>query len=182
MIKRVRINPKNLKPDDVFYRTMNAIKQHVVLEKYDTGVRTTRGEYQLFSGNSFYQDIEEENQMSTKKIYEFELNSGNKVLGSHVGTDSHGMWLMEDSDSGCIVRRNPKVVIEQVPYTFGVKFETYGKEYHFQGTPGSVKIGDILMRTCSSYKGSFCRVTSVDSLNRYAVKKFEGVRVLTEEI
>ena len=117
--------------------------------------------------------------METKTLYTFTNEDGKAVFGTHIGTNSENKFIIEVKGTGEILVRDPKDLEEVLPYTFSV--EIGGKEIHYIGEPGKLSKGDWLLH--KSTKGfDIVQVKAVDTKSKTARAKFNGRRILTEEI
>jgi len=83
--------------------------------------------------------------------------------------------------TGDLVAYDKNEVELVMPFTFSVQFNGTGTEYSYLGKEGSVKIGDLLLKTDS--KGiTVAKVTAVDTKSEKATKYFDGVKIVTEAI
>lgn len=126
-------------------------------------------------------DSNGEVEMSTKTLYSFKDDEGNTLFGTHVGTNSQNLLILEVKGRDDYVIKSPNELEEVLPYTFSV--EIAGKEIHFIGTPDKVKKGDFLLQK-SAPNGSFqiAQVKAVDTKNKGARSKFKGLKLVTEEV
>lgn len=116
-----------------------------------------------------------------KTVYSFNDEYGTPILGTHVGTNSQGLLILEIEGKDDYVIKSPNELEEVLPYTFSV--EIAGKEIHFIGTPDKVKKGDFLLQK-SAPNGSFqiAQVKAVDTKNKGARSKFRRLKLVTEEV
>lgn len=105
--------------------------------------------------------------------------NGEVLFGTHVGTNSSNQFLLEVKGQGNIVVKDPKELEEVLPYTFSV--DVAGKEIHYQGKPGTLEKGDLLLIPGN---GSFviAQVKAVDTRNKGARANFKGRKLLTEKV
>jgi hypothetical protein len=117
--------------------------------------------------------------MANKTLYSFVDDAGVTVFGTHVGTNSQNLYILEVKGQDDYVVKNPKELEEVLPYTFSVVIN--GQEIHYIGSPDKVKKGDFFLVPAGN---SFCiaRVKEVDTKNKNARAKMKGHKVLTEEI
>lgn len=118
------------------------------------------------------------NEMSDAKLlYSFTKNDGTVAYGNHIGTNSQNLYLIEEKVTGVIHILDKKDLEEVLPYTFSAKINN--SETHYVGTPDALKVGDILLCTSTS-SPQVAVVTGVDTKNKSARNKFQGVKVITE--
>jgi hypothetical protein len=121
----------------------------------------------------------EETEMTadTKTLYSFTVD--NKVAyGTHIGTNSSNQYLIEEKGTGTIHVFDKKDLEEVLPYTFSAKLS--GSEQHYIGTPGTLKVNDILLCTAGN-SPTVAVVTALDTKNKSA-RKFKGAKIVTEAI
>ena len=144
------------------------------------------GEY-VDSGNTVYEyyshfkpyENKEETIMSKQQLFTWTDDNG-QHYGILLATNSSGLYVIEEKQTGNIVTMSPDEVEEVIPWTFSASFDGL-KEKHFTG-PDTVKKGDVLLQIDSrSSKSKFWVVTDVNTKNKIATK-FVGRRVVTEEI
>jgi hypothetical protein len=124
--------------------------------------------------------------MANEVLYSF-VDGDNTVYATKCGMNSSGELILEVKGTGQIVTKSKEDVEEVFPFTFGVKFNNTGKEYHFMlANNKRVKVGDVLLRDdYMSFDGhmlSIAIVTSVDTKNRQATKEFGGYKLVTEKL
>ena len=117
--------------------------------------------------------------MANKTLYSFVDDTGATVFGTHVGTNSQNLYILEVKGRDDYVVKDPKELEEVLPYTFSVNIN--GQEIHYIGSPDKGKKGDFLLVPAGN---SFCiaRVKEVDTKNKNARNKLKGRKILTEEI
>jgi hypothetical protein len=121
----------------------------------------------------------EETEMTadTKTLYSFTVD--NKVAyGTHIGTNSQNKYLIEEKTTGAIHILDKDQLEEVLPYTFSAKLS--GSEQHYIGTPGTLKVNDILLCTAGN-SPTVAVVTALDTKNKSA-RKFKGAKIVTEAI
>lgn len=128
-----------------------------------------------------YDEHEQETAMeNTKTLYTFKDADGTDVFGTAIGQDSGGNLVIEVKGArGGVVLKNPSELTEVLPYTFCVTLD--GKDIHYVGEPGKVNKGDLLLVGGSPVL-KIATVKAVDTKNKTARAKFNGVRILTEAI
>jgi len=103
------------------------------------------------------------------------------AFGVGLAVNSKGEYVLEMKGTGDLVAYHKKDVELVMPFTFSVQFNGTGTEYSYLGKEGSVKIGDLLLKTDS--KGiTVAKVTAVDTKSEKATKYFDGVKIVTEAI
>jgi hypothetical protein len=103
------------------------------------------------------------------------------AFGVGLAVNSKGEYVLEMKGTGDLVAYHKKDVELVMPFTFSAQFNGTGTEYSYLGKEGSVKIGDLLLKTDS--KGiTVARVTAVDTKSEKATKYFDGVKIVTEAI
>lgn len=124
---------------------------------------------------------EEENMTTASTLYQITQEDGTVTFGTHVGTNSANMLLIEEKGTGKIIFAKKEQVEEVLPFTFAVRQN--GKNVHYLGEPDRVKKGDVLLYTGEGAdKYELAVVTGVDTKNKTATKTFKGKKVLTEDI
>jgi hypothetical protein len=119
--------------------------------------------------------------MNNKTIYTFTDEQGEKVVGMYIGTNSKGMYMLEvDDGRDEYVIKDPGEVEEVVPFTFSVDIQ--GKEIHYIGEPGKIEQGDFLLHRGSRGSFDIVQVKKIDTKSKQARPKFNGLRLLTENI
>lgn len=117
---------------------------------------------------------------NTKTLYTFKDADGTDVFGTAIGQDSSGNLVIEVKGArGGVVLMPPSELTEVLPYTFCVTLD--GKDVHYVGEPGKVQKGDLLLLTGSSTL-KVATVKAVDTKNKTARAKFNGVKIVTEAI
>jgi hypothetical protein len=103
------------------------------------------------------------------------------LFGIGLAVNSKGEYVLEMKGTNDLVAYAKKDVELVMPFTFSVQFNGTGTEYSYLGKEGSVKIGDLLLKTDS--KGiTVAKVTAVDTKSEKATKYFDGVKIVTEAI
>lgn len=117
--------------------------------------------------------------MTKKTLYSFRDDNGDTVTGTHVGTNSQDLYILEVKGRDDYIVRDPREIEEVIPYTFSVNIN--GQEIHYRGEPKKVSVGDFFLVPAGN---SFCvaRVKEVDTKNRNARVELKGHKILTEEI
>ena len=115
----------------------------------------------------------------TPLLYQFKTEDDSTAYGTHIGTNSKNLWLMEEKGSGRVLTIDPKDAEEVLPYTFSVKMR--GNTTHYIGEEGVVTNGDVLLYTGGDYP-EIATVTAVNTKNKSARAKFTGRRVITEQL
>ena len=124
---------------------------------------------------------EEEQVAQANTLYQITLDDGTVTFGTHVGTNSANMLLIEEKGTGKIIFAKKDQVEEVLPFTFSVRQN--GKNIHYLGEPERVKKGDVLLYTGEGAdKYELAVVVGVDTKNKTATKHFKGKKVLTEDI
>jgi hypothetical protein len=117
--------------------------------------------------------------MTTQTLYSFTIDGENRCrYGTHIGTNSQNQYLIEEKGTGAIHILDKSKLEEVLPYTFAAKLS--GSEQHYIGTPGSLKVGDILLCTAGNMP-TVAVVSAVDTKNKGA-RKFKGAKIVTEAI
>lgn len=117
--------------------------------------------------------------MTTKTLYSFTEN-GEQLFGTHVGTNSQNMYILEVKGHDTYFIKDPKELEEVLPYTFSVSIG--GKDVHYQGQPDKIKKGDYLLISTGNNVPCIGVVTAVDTKNKTARSKFNGVKLVTEKV
>jgi hypothetical protein len=117
--------------------------------------------------------------MATKTLYSFAEN-GEQLFGTHVGTNSQNMYILEVKGHDTYFIKDPKELEEVLPYTFSVSIG--GKDVHYQGQPDKIKKGDYLLISTGNNVPCIGVVTAVDTKNKTARSKFNGVKLVTEKV
>jgi hypothetical protein len=115
----------------------------------------------------------------TQMLYQFKTEDGSTAYGTHIGTNSKNLWLMEEKGSGRVLTIDPKDAEEVLPYTFSVKMR--GNTTHYIGEEGMVTTGDVLLYTGGDHP-EIATVTAINTKNKSARAKFTGRRVVTEQL
>lgn len=117
--------------------------------------------------------------MANKTLYSFTDENGKTTFGTHVGTNSQNLFILEVKGRQDYVVKSPKELEEVLPYTFSVIINN--QEVHYVGTPDKIKKGDFFLVPAGN---SYCiaRVKDVDTKNKGARAKMKGHRLITEEI
>jgi hypothetical protein len=138
----------------------------------------------LESGQAFHnygsdlKPYEQETEMTnTKTLYSFTVD-GKTAYGTHIGTNSQNKYLIEEKSTGAIHVLDKDQLEEVLPYTFSAKLS--GSEQHYIGTPGTLKVNDILLCTAGN-SPTVAVVTALDTKNKSA-RKFKGAKIVTEAI
>lgn len=105
-----------------------------------------------------------------------------EVYGIGLAVDSTGKYVLEMKDSSGIVAYDKKEVELVMPFTFSVQFNGVGTEYSYLGKEGSVKVGDLLLKTDGTKGITIAKVTAVNTRSDKATKYFDGVKVVTEPL
>jgi len=121
--------------------------------------------------------IEETEMADTKTLYSFTVDD-KVAYGTHIGTNSSNQYLIEEKGTGTIHVFDKKDLEEVLPYTFSAKLS--GSEQHYIGTPGTLKVNDILLCTAGN-SPTVAVVTALDTKNKSA-RKFKGAKIVTEAI
>lgn len=124
---------------------------------------------------------EEANMTDTKTLYSYTKEDGTTVYGTHVGTNSQNMYLIEVKGSNEIILVNKADLEEVIPYTISVRMN--GKNSHYQAEPGKFKKNDVLLYTGAGVdKFEVAMVTAIDTKSKSAITTFKGLKLVTEEI
>jgi hypothetical protein len=126
---------------------------------------------------SHYSLYETAETMTTETLYSFDLN-GVTTFGTHIGTNSQNKYLIEEKTTGAIHILDKDQLEEVLPYTFSAKLS--GSEQHYIGTPGALKVNDILLCTAGN-SPTVAVVTALDTKNKSA-RRFKGAKIVTEAI
>ena len=149
--------------------------KHIYGEYVDSG----RDVYGLYTCFKPYEN-NDQTIMNKQQLFTWTEVNGNIAYGILLATNSSGLYVIEEKQTGNIVTMSPDEVEEVIPWTFSASFDGL-KEKHFTG-PDTVKKGDVLLQIDSrSSKSKFWVVTDVNTKNKIATK-FVGRRVVTEEI
>lgn len=140
----------------------------------------------LDSGNTFsdcYYNLktagQDEQSQNMKTLYSFTKEDGSTGYGTHIGTNSQNQYLIEEKGTSSILIFDKAKLEEVLPYTFSAKVGN--TETHYQGQPGVLSVGDVLLSTGSG-SPQVAVVTGVDTKNKNARGKFKGVKVVTTEL
>jgi hypothetical protein len=127
---------------------------------------------------NYFQPYENNDQtiMSKEQLFTWTEVNGDIAYGTLLATNSSGLYVIEEKQTGNIVTMSPGQVEEVIPWTFSAR--NGANEKHFTGSD-TVKKGDVLIQTQGATK--FWYVTDVNTKNKTATK-FNGRRVVTEEI
>lgn len=105
-----------------------------------------------------------------------------EVYGIGLAVDSTGKYVLEMKDGSGIVAYDKKEVELVMPFTFSVQFNGVGTEYSYLGKEGSVKVGDLLLKTDGTKGITIAKVTAVNTRSDKATKYFDGVKIVTEPL
>lgn len=140
----------------------------------------------LNSGNTFSDQYfnlkvaeKDEQSQNMKTLYSFTKEDGSTGYGTHIGTNSQNQYLIEEKGTGAILVYDKDKLEEVLPYTFSAKVGN--SETHYQGSPGTLEVGDVLLYTGGS-SPQVAVVTAIDTKNKSARGKFKGVKLVTAEI
>jgi polynucleotide 5'-kinase involved in rRNA processing len=125
--------------------------------------------------NYLFYDTDEP--MKTEMLYSFDLN-GATSFGTHIGTNSNNQYIIEEKGTGAIHILDKDKLEEVLPYTFSATLS--GNVQHYIASPGSVKVGDVLLCTAGN-SPTVAVVKAVDTKNKEA-RKFKGAKIVTETI
>lgn len=141
----------------------------------------------LDSGQTFYDNYyslkiadQDEHSQNMKTLYSFTKEDGSTGYGTHIGTNSQNQFLIEEKGTSAILVFDKDKLEEVLPYTFSAKIGN--SETHYQGTPGTVAVGDILLHSGGSGSPQVAVVTAIDTKNKGARGKFKGAKLVTEKI
>ena len=123
-----------------------------------------------------FQSYEDKDQtiMSKEQLFTWSDKDG-QHYGTYLATNSSGQYVIEVKQTGHIVTMHPDYLEEVVPWTFSAKNGNIEKHFTASDT---VKKGEVLLQPKTN---KFWVVTAVNTKNKTATK-FNGVRVITEEI
>ena len=141
-----------------------------------TPVRTYVERVQL-DDNDNYLLYETGEPMKTEILYSFDLN-GATSFGTHIGTNSNNQYIIEEKGTGAIHILDKDKLEEVLPYTFSATLS--GNVQHYIASPGSVKVGDVLLCTAGN-SPTVAVVKDLDTKNKEA-RKFKGAKIVTETI
>lgn len=122
---------------------------------------------------------QDEQSQNMKTLYSFTKEDGSTGYGTHIGTNSQNQYLIEEKGTGAILVYDKDKLEEVLPYTFSVKVGN--SETHYQGSPGTLEVGDVLLSTGGSSL-QVAVVSAVDTKNKNARGKFKGVKLVTTAI
>ena len=162
-------SPNGRKPIEV-----TKIDGHYIHGRYVESGKTVWEYYQYF------QPYENNDQtiMSKQQLFTWTDNDG-QHYGTLLATNTAGLYVIEEKQTGNIVTMSADEVEEVIPWTFSAK--NGSTEKHFTG-PDTIKKGDVLLQIDSrSSNSKFWVVTDVNTKNKNSTK-FVGRRVVTEEI
>lgn len=114
-----------------------------------------------------------------KTLYSFSKVDGTVGYGTHIGTNSQNQYLIEEKGTGAILVFDKNKLEEVLPYTFSAKVGN--SENHYQGTPGTLEVGDVLLHTDGGGL-QVAVVSALDTKNKNARGKFKGVKLVTQKI
>lgn len=106
----------------------------------------------------------------------------NDQYGIGLAVDSTGKYVLEMKDGSGILAFDKKEVELVMPFTFSVQFNGIGTEYSYLGKEGTVKVGDLLLKTDGTKGITIAKVTAVNTRSDKATKYFDGVKVVTEPL
>lgn len=149
------------------YYTCRYLNSKGLFYDYDSNLKLYEGETDAMATDN-------------KILYSFTKDDGTIAYGHHIGTNSQNLYLIEEKVTGTIHILDKADLEEVLPYTFSAKMGS--NETHYVGTPGSVNVGDILLYTGSSSANAIAVVTGVDTKNKNARAKFNGAKIVTQEI
>ncbi len=139
----------------------------------NTGIEITHNQAKNYI---LYEDPEV---MATKTLYSFTEN-GEQLFGTHIGTNSQNNYILEVKGHDTYFIKDPKELEEVLPYTFSVSIG--GKDVHYQGSPDKIKKGDYLLISTGNTAPCIVVVTAVDTKDKTARSKFNGVKLVTEKV
>lgn len=113
----------------------------------------------------------------SKTLYTFKDSEGNVTFGTHVGTNSQNLYILEVKGVDGYVVKDPEELEEVLPYTFSVKKNN--RDYHYIGEPGKLSQGDWLILEEPSNSYLIVQVQAVNTKNKGAKKKFKGCKIVT---
>jgi len=158
---------------------------------YDESRQVFEQRVKIKSGGIVTRTIPEEAFLNQKekqtmnKVKLFEV-TGEGIFGTLLATNSKGNYVLEVKGTGECLEVHPDKVEEVRPWTFSVKFGPNSREYHFVGDKGSVKKGDVLLRTNSKVMGASYNdpflvvvVTATNTKSASATIRFEGCKLST---
>lgn len=122
---------------------------------------------------------QDEQSQNMKTLYSFTKEDGSTGYGTHIGTNSQNQYLIEEKGTGAILVFDKDKLEEVLPYTFSAKIGN--SETHYQGTPGTLEVGDVLLHTGGG-NVHVAVVTAIDTKNKNARGKFKGVKLVTQKI
>lgn len=117
-------------------------------------------------------DLDEQSQ-NMKTLYSFTKEDGSTGYGTHIGTNSQNLYLIEEKGTGAILVFDKDKLEEVLPYTFSVKIGN--SETHYHGEKGAVSVNDYVVDP----QGRIGVVTGVGTKNKSARSKFKGVKLHT---
>jgi hypothetical protein len=111
-----------------------------------------------------------------QKLYSFiDKDSGAERYGTHIGTNSMGLYLVEvKGKGGEVVVLDKSELTPVVPHTVSVKSARGGAGKDFQIGVGVVTVGAVLVEFGAYDKMTFWVVTKLDTKAENAVK-FKGM-------
>lgn len=115
-----------------------------------------------------------------KTLYSFAKEDGSTGYGTHIGTNSQGHYLIEEKGTGVIQVFSKDKLEEVLPYTFSAKIGN--TETHYQGSPGTLAVGDVLLHSGGGSSPQVALVTAIDTKNKNARGKFKGAKLVTSPI
>jgi hypothetical protein len=113
----------------------------------------------------------------TQKLYQVK---GQDKFGVALAQNSEGKIVLEMKGTGELQAYDPSEIEVVMPYTFSVRFNN-GNEQHYRGKPDTLKVGELVLET-SNKSFSVGVVTGIDTKNERAKAKFNGVKIMTQEI
>lgn len=117
---------------------------------------------------------------NAKTLYSFTKADGTVGYGSYLATNSSNQFIIEEKGTGAILTFDKDQLEEVLPYTYAVKFGS--SEVHYVGKPGCVEKGDIVLGNAGDANFAIGRVVAVDTKNKSARAKFNGVKLNTTPI
>ena len=125
---------------------------------------------------NYFQPYENNDQtiMNKEQLFTWSDAAG-QHYGTYLATNTAGMYVIEEKQTGNIVTMSADDVEEVIPWTFSAK--NGNTEKHFTGSD-TIKKGEVLLQPRSA---KFWIVTDVNTKNKTATK-FVGRRIVTEEI
>ena len=155
-----------IKVTSIYNSSLNGVYLHS-----GSSVNGRTSDFKLYEGK--------EEMASKNSKYIVTLADDSTFVGMYCGTNSSGLYIMEDNVTNKIVTVEPSQVKEILPYTFGVYANNSSQMAHFKCEEGRVKVGELLIM--HSYNNfTIVKVAQLNTQSKTA-KTFKGYKLVTEE-